>query len=160
MVRHACLFSFQKISIAGLCYKYENIIQAFSRTNRLFGPDKPFGTIRYYRKPHTMEQNIKKAIKLYSGDKPVSLFVEKLDNNIKQMNRVYEEIVTLFEGAGILNLEKLPGEKSEKAKFAKLFNELNVYLEAALIQGFKWSKNKYKFIEENTRIMYQLTNTI
>ena len=33
---------------------YENIIQAFSRTNRLFGPDKPFGTIRYYRKPHTM----------------------------------------------------------------------------------------------------------
>jgi len=35
--------------------QYENIIQAFSRTNRLFGPDKPFGTIRYYRKPHTME---------------------------------------------------------------------------------------------------------
>ena len=34
---------------------YENIIQAFSRTNRLFGPDKPFGTIRYYRKPHTMK---------------------------------------------------------------------------------------------------------
>lgn len=136
--------------------EYENIIQAFSRTNRLFGPDKPFGTIRYYRKPHTMEQNIKKAIKLYSGDKPVSLFVEKLDNNIKQMNRVYEEIVTLFEGAGILNLEKLPGEKSEKAKFAKLFNELNVYLEAALIQGFKWSKNKYKFIEENTKIELEI----
>ena len=33
--------------------EYENIIQAFSRTNRLFGPDKPFGIIRYYRKPHT-----------------------------------------------------------------------------------------------------------
>ena len=38
--------------------RYENLIQAFSRTNRLFGPDKPFGTIRYYRKPHTMEKNI------------------------------------------------------------------------------------------------------
>ena len=24
--------------------KYENIIQAFSRTNRIFGPEKPFGT--------------------------------------------------------------------------------------------------------------------
>ena len=33
---------------------YESIIQAFSRTNRLFGPDKPFGVIRYYRKPYTM----------------------------------------------------------------------------------------------------------
>ena len=30
---------------------YEKLIQAFSRTNRLFGPEKPFGTIRYYRKP-------------------------------------------------------------------------------------------------------------
>jgi len=38
--------------------EYANIIQAFSRTNRLFGPDKPFETIRYYRKPHTMEANI------------------------------------------------------------------------------------------------------
>ena len=30
--------------------EYESIIQAFSRTNRLFGNDKPFGVIRYYRK--------------------------------------------------------------------------------------------------------------
>lgn len=36
--------------------EYENVIQAFSRTNRLFGPEKPFGTIRYYRRPHTMEK--------------------------------------------------------------------------------------------------------
>ncbi|MFA0521444.1 type I restriction endonuclease subunit R, partial [Vibrio sp. 10N.222.55.E8] len=33
--------------------KYQNIIQAFSRTNRLFGPDKPHGIVRYYRYPHT-----------------------------------------------------------------------------------------------------------
>jgi type I restriction enzyme R subunit len=45
---------------------YENIIQAFSRTNRLFGPDKPFGTIRYYRKPHTMAYNIEQAVQRYS----------------------------------------------------------------------------------------------
>lgn len=31
--------------------EYANMIQGFSRTNRLFGPDKPFGIIRYYRKP-------------------------------------------------------------------------------------------------------------
>ena len=56
--------------------KYENIIQAFSRTNRLFGEEKPFGIIKYYRKPHTMEQNIRRAVKLYSGDKPIGFFVE------------------------------------------------------------------------------------
>lgn len=36
--------------------EYEKIIQAFSRTNRLFGADKPFGTIRYYRSPYTMQK--------------------------------------------------------------------------------------------------------
>ena len=41
---------------SGKVLQYENIIQAFSRTNRLFGPEKPFGSIRYYRKPHTMER--------------------------------------------------------------------------------------------------------
>lgn len=44
---------------------YEGLIQAFSRTNRLFGEKKPFGIIRYYRKPHSMEQNVQSAFKLY-----------------------------------------------------------------------------------------------
>lgn len=36
---------------------YQNLIQAFSRTNRLFNiNEKPFGSIRYYRMPHTMRQ--------------------------------------------------------------------------------------------------------
>lgn len=77
--------------------RYENIIQAFSRTNRLFGPDKPFGTIRYYRKPHTMKRNIRSAVKLYSGDKPLGLFVSKLGQNIKSMNRVYADISDVFQ---------------------------------------------------------------
>ena len=51
--------------------EYENIIQAFSRTNRLFGPDKPFGVIRYYRYPHTMKCYIDKAVAMYSDNKPL-----------------------------------------------------------------------------------------
>lgn len=66
------------------CSRYENLIQAFSRTNRLFGPDKPFGTIRYYRKPHTMEKNINDAVELYSGDRPLGLFVQHLPENLKR----------------------------------------------------------------------------
>ena len=46
--------------------EYENIIQAFSRTNRLFCPEKPFGTLRYHRYPLTMEQHIEKGVKTYS----------------------------------------------------------------------------------------------
>lgn len=122
---------------------YENIIQAFSRTNRLFGPDKPFGTIRYYRKPHTMERNINAAVKLYSGDKPLGLFVQHLAENLKQMNELFKDISDLFSNAGVKNFEKLPGDVSACRKFAKDFKELNSYLEAAKIQGFKWEVKSY-----------------
>lgn len=127
---------------------YENIIQAFSRTNRLFGPDKPFGTICYYRKPHTMERNINAAVKLYSGDKPLGLFVQHLAENLKMMNELYEDIFELFSNAGIENFEKLPSDISVCRKFAKDFKELNSYFEAAKIQGFKWEVTSYT--DDNT----------
>jgi type I restriction enzyme R subunit len=132
--------------------KYENIIQAFSRTNRLFGADKPFGTIRYYRYPHTMEENINKAIKLYSGDRPLELFVDKLEDNIKKLNNIYDEIFSLFKNAKISNFSKLPDDIAEKGKFAKLFKELNDTLEASKIQGFKWNKSVYSFDDEKRNI--------
>ncbi|MCT7639695.1 type I restriction endonuclease subunit R [Aliarcobacter butzleri] len=135
--------------------KYETIIQAFSRTNRLFGADKPFGTIRYYRYPHTMEENINKAVKLYSGDKPLGLFADRLENNLKKLNRLYDEIFDLFKSAGIENFEKLPDDLTERAEFAKLFKKFNETLEASKIQGFKWSELEYKFEEPKPkRVVY------
>ena len=125
--------------------QYESIIQAFSRTNRLFGNEKPHGTIKYYRRPHTMERNVKEALKLYSGDKPLALFVQKLDFNLERMNLVYREIVSMFEAAGVSDLASLPEEISECGKFADLFRELNESLDAARVQGFDWDIAEYEF---------------
>jgi len=136
--------------------KYENIIQAFSRTNRLFGPDKPFGTIRYYRKPHSMERNINTAVKLYSGDKDFGLFVERLESNLKKLNSIYDDVCELFNRADIQNFEKLPENSTERGRFAKLFKELNDYLEAAKIQGFKWSQLKYEFGKGKQRSVVEM----
>jgi len=122
---------------------YENIIQAFSRTNRLFGPDKPFGTIRYYRKPHTMAYNIEQAVQRYSGFGPDSLFVDKLPSNLEYMNSVFTSIKELFTNAGVPDFQKLPESSTEKAQFAKLFKSFNEYLEAAKVQGFKWEVSTY-----------------
>ena len=125
------------------CMEYEDIIQAFSRTNRLFGPDKPFGTIRYYRRPHTMERNIAAAVKLYSGDKPFGLFVNKLETNIKKMNEIFEEVRIIFANAGVPDFDKLPDDKESRGKFAKTFKAFSACLEAAKIQGFKWEETVY-----------------
>lgn len=132
--------------------EYENIIQAFSRTNRLFGPDKPFGTIKYYRRPHTMEKNIEAAVKLYSGEKPWGLFAQHLPENLKAMNDIFEEISALFSNEGIHNFEKLPKDIAVRRKFAKCLKELNDHLEAAKIQGFKWDVSNYKDQESGQKI--------
>lgn len=129
--------------------EYENIIQAFSRTNRLFGPDKPFGTIRYYRKPHTMERNINQAVSLYSGNKSIGLFVNKIHKNIEKINVLFADINELFKNANRADFSKLPDDKRVVAKFASLFKTLNEHLEAAKIQGFKWSNPSCEIEKEN-----------
>lgn len=131
--------------------QYENIIQAFSRTNRLFGPPKPFGTIRYYRKPHTMERRIEEAVRIYSGGKPLALFVDKLESNLNRMNSLFTEIKNIFQAAGIQNFERLPRDKSLKGQFARLFKTFNDYLEAVDIQGFTWDKLSYDFKSTGAR---------
>lgn len=146
--------------------KYENIIQAFSRTNRLFGKDKPFGTIRYYRYPNTMERHIKEAVALYSGNRPLGLFVEHLDYNLEKMNQIFQDISRLFTLSGIPDFSRLPKEDAECGQFAKLFSSLNEYLEAAKIQGFLWTQQSYTFkdprktiemaIDENTYLILAL----
>ncbi|MCU4495692.1 HsdR family type I site-specific deoxyribonuclease [Acinetobacter ursingii] len=129
--------------------EYANLIQAFSRTNRLFGKDKPFGIIRYYRRPHTMKRNIDAAVKLYSGDKPLALFVDKLQDNLNKLNAIFIDIEQLFKSAGIENFEKLPEDKEACGQFAKLFKQFNEHLEAAKIQGFNWNTLTYHFDDNN-----------
>ena len=131
--------------------KYQNIIQAFSRTNRLFGPDKPHGIIRYYRYPHTMEQHINAAVKLYSGDRPIGLFVDRLESNLEAMNELVADITELFVSAGVENFDKLPEDGDACAKFADLFKQFNQHLEAAKVQGLHWDNLTHSCGENNER---------
>lgn len=118
----------------------EHLIQAFSRTNRLNGPDKPHGTICYYRYPHTMQRNIEEAIRLYSGDKPLGIKADKLEVHIRAIEAAYAQIQYLFKIAGVEDYTKLPEDKDLQGQFAKYFKELNRHLNAAKVQGFQWSK--------------------
>ena len=135
---------------------YEHLIQAFSRTNRLFGPEKPFGTIRYYRYPHTMEKNVEDAVRLYSGERPFGLFAQKLEQNLEWVNDLYGRIKNVFETAGVQNFERLPDSQAACAQFAKLFKELTDTLEAAKIQGFTWDVLLYEFEHEDGKTTVEL----
>lgn len=124
--------------------KYVDVIQSFSRTNRLFGPDKPFGIIRYYTFPYTMERNIKDALDVYV-DRPLGVFVDKLENNLLNINQKFLHIRDIFMASGIENFERLPEAQVDRNMFAKDFSQMTHLLEAAKLQGFMWEKNEYEF---------------
>jgi len=133
--------------------KNEQIIQAFSRTNRLFGDEKPFGIIKYYRRPYEMEERIAQAIKLYSGERKFDIFVDKLPANIKGINNAYTEIKRLF--ANIPDFSRLPEDPEDIAKFVIVFNGLNNCLTAGIIQGLKWDNPDLELDEPTYWILVQ-----
>ncbi|MBP5420754.1 MAG: type I restriction endonuclease subunit R [Bacteroidales bacterium] len=124
--------------------RYVDIIQAFSRTNRLFGPGKPFGTIKYYTMPYTMHQNINDALDVYV-DRSYSVFVDRLETNLNRINALYTHIKEVFESFDIKNFERLPESRESRNMFAKDFSALTHALEAAKLQGFTWEKVHYEF---------------
>ena len=129
--------------------RYVDIIQAFSRTNRLFGPDKPFGIIHYYTFPHTMEQNINDALEVYV-DRPLGVFVDKLEDNLRSINARYLHIRDIFYSHEIFNFENLPDTREDRNMFAKDFSAMSRLLEAAKLQGFVWEKDEYEFSHADT----------
>ena len=128
--------------------QYVDVIQAFSRTNRLFGPDKPFGIIKYFTRPNRMAKNIDEALELYV-DQPLLVFTDKLEANLEKINQAYLTIKQLFEAEGIEYFATLPLAEASKKKFAKEFCEMTKRLEAAKMQGFLWEKTDYEFQHTN-----------
>lgn len=128
--------------------QYVDVIQSFSRTNRLFGPDKPFGVIKYFTRPNRMAKNIADALNLYV-DQPLLVFTDKLEANLEKINQAFRTIDQLFKAEGIEYYATLPQAEASKKMFAKEFCDMTKRLEAAKMQGFLWEKSEYEFPHTN-----------
>ena len=124
--------------------QYVDVIQAFSRTNRLFGPEKPFGIIKYFTRPERMKKNIDDALELYV-DQPLSVFTDKLEANLENINENFKAIDALFAAESIDYYATLPHAEASRKKFAKEFCEMTRRIEASKMQGFVWEKLEYEF---------------
>lgn len=130
-----------------------NLVQAFSRTNRVYEKHiKPFGLVVYFRKPLTMAQNITDAFDLYAGHDDLNVFADPLPATLRTINTIFATIRTVFEDAGVVGFEKLPSDKAARALFANQFALLTQKVEAALIQGFNWGQTHYDFGEESVGV--------
>lgn len=129
---------------------YANLIQAFSRTNRVLNEQKPYGIIEYFRSPILMSENIEKAFKLYSNKNASgAFFVPSKEENIAKINRTFEEISQLFpekvdttSGEILPNFYQLPEDEESQKQFAKFFNEFEKTMIALRQQGFAWDNPK------------------
>lgn len=129
---------------------YANLIQAFSRTNRVLNEQKPYGIIEYFRSPILMSENIEKAFKLYSNKNASgAFFIPSKKENIEKINRTFEEISQLFpekvdttSGEILPNFYQLPEDEESQKQFAKFFNEFEKTMIALRQQGFVWDNPK------------------
>ncbi|SUB33497.1 type I site-specific deoxyribonuclease [[Pasteurella] mairii] len=129
---------------------YANLIQAFSRTNRILNNDKPQGIIEYFRTPIRMEKNIETAFKLYSNkSESGAFFVPTKQENIAKINRTFADIVCLFpkkedleSGEILSDFSHLPKDEEAQKQFAKFFNELEKTMIALRQQGMNWDNLK------------------
>ena len=128
--------------------QYVDVIQAFSRTNRLCGPEKPFGIIKYFTRPERMKKNIDEALALYVSQ-PLSVFTDKLEANLEHINENFRVIDALFNAESIEYYATLPQAEASRKKFAKEFCEMTKRLEASKMQGFMWEKSEYEFQHTN-----------
>ncbi len=119
----------------------ENLVQAFSRTNRLCDSDKPFGNIVCYRRCFQMEENVNNAFRMYSGNKTSGIFVSKLEENLIKMNNKFDEIKFIYENNKIYNFEKNPDAIEDRQKIANLINELSDLMISSKIQGYNDTKD-------------------
>lgn len=106
---------------------YANLIQAFSRTNRTF-PGKKKGLIVTFRKPASMEQNVKDATKLYSEEQEESTLVyptyEESKKRFKKAHKTLKNIVP-----NPIDIDEHSSLET-RIEFVKLFQELNNSFEA------------------------------
>ena len=102
----------------------QGLIQAYSRTNRIYGKEKEFGTIVNFQYPRITEETVNDALILYgSGGKSSKAIVEPypvaVDQFVKQSQQVRE---ILQDPTAWQSLEK---DAEAKEAFVQAFKEAN-----------------------------------
>ena len=110
------------------------LIQAFSRTNRLFDKSKKYGQIVTFQTPKIFEQKVKEALILYSNGGEDEVLAPTWLEAKERFVEASEQLIEIMSdpvNAQIDNLNKADLKKFVKAfqKFDKTFTAIQVYSE-------------------------------
>lgn len=132
----------------------QGLIQAYSRTNRVFGKTKEFGSIINFRYPKITEEMVDQALRLYgSGGTSSSVIVDTYDVAVKKFVVAVEQLVPTLPDP--TQWHELIDDEESKEKFKKAYikaasqlNKLMQYYE------YSWDKEVFK-ITEHKWLQYQ-----
>ncbi|WEV57897.1 type I restriction endonuclease subunit R [Ligilactobacillus acidipiscis] len=125
----------------------QGLIQAYSRTNRVFGASKEFGTIINFQYPKITEATVNTALELYgSGGSSIKAIVDVYENAVKKLRLAIEQMKpTLSDPTG---WQKLFQDDQAKNLFKDSFkdaadqvNTVEQYYE------FKWDDDVFGITE-------------
>ena len=144
--------------------KDDALIQAISRTNRVLdNNEKPWGMVKFFRKPYSMKRNLQEALKLYCEGDYADVAVNDLEKNIDKLNHIFENITYVFSQDKIENFECLPKKDENRQKFRREFYDMKTTMRAAMLQGLKWTNShgkKLDFDEKTYKILTMRYNDL
>lgn len=130
----------------------QDLIQAYSRTNRVFGSNKEFGTIINFQFPRLTEETVNTALELYgSGGKSSKAIVDTYDTAVKKLEiKVSEMIPTLPDPTEWKTIKDDEKKEAYILAFKDAAEQLNLVEQ---YYEFKWEDTVFG-IDEHTWLQY------
>jgi type I site-specific deoxyribonuclease, hsdR family len=125
----------------------QSLIQAYSRTNRVFGASKEFGTIINFQYPKITEESVNEALKLYgSGGKSSKVIVDQYDIAVSKLKKLLSDMVlTLPEPSEWASIKDRKEEKQLfKEAFLKASEQMNIVQQ---YYEYQWSDDDFGMTE-------------
>lgn len=125
----------------------QSLIQAYSRTNRVFGASKEFGTIINFQYPKITEESVNEALKLYgSGGKSSKVIVDQYDIAVSKLKKLLSDMVlTLPEPSEWASIKDRTEEKQLfKEAFLKASEQMNIVQQ---YHEYQWSDDDFGMTE-------------
>jgi len=131
----------------------QGLIQAYSRTNRIFGSSKEFGTIINFQYPRITEEMVNTALKLYgSGGKSSRAIVDTYTTAVDKLNiKISEMAVTL---PAPTKWTEIKDDEGKKEAFTLAFKDAAEQLNLVeQYYEFKWDDISFG-MDEHTWMQY------
>ncbi len=129
------------------------LIQAYSRTNRVHGPDKEFGSIINFQYPRITEEKVDEALRLYgTGGTSSKAIVDDYKTAVEKLNIAMNEMKT--EMTDPTTWQEFQNDEDAKNDFIKAFKQAAKQMQVVeQYYQFEWHNDDFG-IDENTWLKY------